>query len=335
MKKTIYDVANALGVAPSTVSKALNNAPGVSAKMRRKVQKYASEIRYFPNATASKLKTKKSYAIGIVFSEQLNIGLEHNFFSRILQAFKTYVEKEGYEISFVISNYAKQDITYLEFCVQKNISGVLILACLPDDPHITELINSSVHCVSTDTYSDNLFTVMSDNRTGAALAVRFFVERGHTRVAYISGPKEAIACREREEGYRNELISQGLQVDENLIIESKEFSFEHGHEAAYRFMELDSYPSAVFVASDEIAMGFTKCLRSNGLRIPQDVQIIGFDDIPFVQYFEPSLSTLRQNTTELGVSAAKKLIDLMDAATEEKTGVKYIPVELIERESTK
>lgn len=115
MKKTIYDIAKELKVAPSTVSKALNNSTGISEKTRKKIQAYADQVRYYPNANASKLKTKKTYSIGVIYSDVSNVGLEHSFFSSILQSFKSFVECEGYEITFVITNLANRKISYLDY----------------------------------------------------------------------------------------------------------------------------------------------------------------------------------------------------------------------------
>ena len=181
MKKTIYDVATELGLAPSTVSKAINGAKGVSDKTRKKVLKYVEEIRFFPNTNASKLKTKKSYTIGVIFSEAMGIGLEHNFFSSIIQSFKEYVQEKGYEITFVINNLGNKYMSYIEYCQQKNIEGVFIVTSLPDDTHVEELILSNVHCVSTDIYREGLYTVISDNYDGSVQAVEYFINKGFNR----------------------------------------------------------------------------------------------------------------------------------------------------------
>lgn len=335
MKKTIYDLAKELGVAPSTVSKALSGGAGISEKMRKKIQAYANEVRYFPNANASKLKTKKSYTIGVIYSEDLNIGLEHNFFSSILQSFKSYVEAHGYEITFVISNLGNRELSYLDFCRQKNIDGVFIVTSIPSDPYLHELIKSDISCVTTDIYYDHLFTIISDNIAGAKKAVEYLYQTGHREIGFIAGSQYSLAARERMQGYIDQMKKHELTIKEDYIITSEYYSFEHGYEAGEKFLTLEHYPSAMFVVSDIIAMGFIKALKDGGLRVPEDVSVIGFDDLPFARHFEPSLSTMHQDTVVLGEKAAVKLLELMSNKTEERTGIVKVPVKLMVRDSTK
>ncbi len=332
--RTIYDIAKELKVAPSTVSKALNGGSGVSEKMRKRIVEYAKEVRYFPNSIAAKLKAKKSYSIGIIYSEELNVGLEHNFFSSIIQNFKNYVESKGYEITFVINNLGNQEMSYLEFCIKKSLEGVFIVSCNLKDKYLEELINSHIHCVTTDLYQDSICTVISDNIDGSKQAVDYFVSKGHKRIAHITGPIDSLSGIERIEGFIKAMRDNNLSVEDEFIIESKSFSFEEGYAAAKKFLEKDNFPNAAFCASDLIAMGFIKCLRDNGLNVPSDVSVIGFDDISFSKYFEPSLSTLKQDKAALGEIAAKKLLDLIDENSEDNTRITKVPVEFVKRDST-
>ena len=139
---TIYDIAKRAGCASSTVSKALNNSNQVSKKRKEEILALAKEMGYVPNSNARLLKTKNSWSIGILFSEDLNIGLEHHFFSGVLQEFKTYVEALGYEVTFVSKKVGAQSLTYLEWCKYKNIDGVLILTVDVDDVNLKELTES-------------------------------------------------------------------------------------------------------------------------------------------------------------------------------------------------
>lgn len=312
MKKTIYDIAKELGVAPSTVSKALNGGTGVSEKTRKKIIRYANKVRYIPNASASLLKTKRSYSIGIIYSENLNIGLEHYFFSSVIQAFKDFVEKHGYEIQFVIKHVGTTEMSYLEFCRYKNLDGVFVIVAEPSDQDLVELIESDFPCVTTDLTSDNIFTVMTDNVFGSKLAVEKLFEKGHTNIGHISGPEDSIAGAERIRGYREGMKACGLEVDEDLIMLADQFSYESGYRTTSKFFSLKDRPTALVVGSDDIAMGVIKRLKENGFKVPEDVAVVGFDDNPFVKYFEPPLTTLRQEKHLIGIEAAKYLIDLIE-----------------------
>ncbi len=308
MKKTIYDIAKELNVAPSTVSKSLNGVKGVSEKTRKRIIRYANKVRYIPSASASQLKTKRSFSIGIIYSENLNIGLEHHFFSSVIQAFKDYVETRGYEITFVIRNLGQTEMTYLEFCRYKQIDGVFIVVSEPSNEELEELIESDIPCVTTDLVSDRIYTVMTDNIYGASLAVQKLYERGHRRIAHIAGPEQSIAGYERIMGYRKGLRAVGLSEDEDLIWVSEYFTFEAGYRTAGKVLQMDKPPTGIFVGSDDIAFGVMRRLIENGIDIPGDIAIIGFDDIPFAKYYQPPLATMKQNKKKIGVEAAKYLL---------------------------
>lgn len=335
MKKTIYDIAKELGVAPSTVSKALNGGTGVSEKTRKKIIRYANKVRYIPNASASLLKTKRSYSIGIIYSEDMNIGLEHYFFSSVIQSFKDYVEKQGYEIQFVVKHVGKTEMTYLEFCRYKNLDGVFVVVADRSDEDLQELLDSDMPSVTTDLISDKVYSVMTDNIFGAKLAVEKLHELGHTKIAHLAGPEDSIAGAERIEGYRAGMKEAGLDYTEDYIMLAKQFSFEDGYRSTSQFFALKDRPTAIFAGSDDIAMGLIKRLKENGFKVPEDVAVVGFDDHPFVKYFEPPLTTLRQEKYQLGMEAAKHLINIIESDVKDKTfGELRIKPVFVQREST-
>jgi len=335
MKKTIYDIAKELKVAPSTVSKALNNSTGISEKTRKKIQAYADQVRYYPNANASKLKTKKTYSIGVIYSDVSNVGLEHSFFSSILQSFKSFVECEGYEITFVITNLANRKISYLDYCLQKGIEGVYIVSSVPNDPHLDELLQSNIPCVTTDIYYNNLLTVISDNKQGAYEAVRYFHDLGHRNIGHITETHDLAAAKERYEGFIETMEKLDCPVNNDYLFTASSYSYEAGYAVGEQFLTLSEYPSAMFVVSDIVAMGFIKALKDGGLKVPDDVSVIGFDDIPFAKHFEPSLTTINQDTKVLGERAAYKLLQMMNNESENIRDVEKIPVSLKIRDSVR
>jgi len=331
---TIYDLAKALKVAPSTVSKALNGGAGVSEKTRKRIIRYANKVRYIPNANASRLKTKRSYSIGIIYSENLNIGLEHQFFSSIIQSFKDAVEKKGYEITFVIKNLGNVEMSFLEFYRHKQLDGVFVVVAEQSDKDLMELIHSDVPCVTTDLINDDVFTVMSDNVYGAKLAVQKLYEKGHRKIGHVTGPLDSIAGVERLIGYRQGLASVGLEENEEYIFSTNEFTFEAGYRSIQPMFHLENPPTALFVGSDDIAIGVMKRLAENGLQIPEDVSIIGFDDVPFARFVQPALSTMKQDKLKIGEELAKNLLDQIENnLTNEYTELRIKPV-YIERDST-
>jgi DNA-binding LacI/PurR family transcriptional regulator len=144
-----------------------------------------------------------------------------------------------------------------------------------------------------------------------------------------------LAAQERFVGFKEKMVELGLPVNEDYIFSSESYSYDDGYEVGKKFLELDHYPTAMFVVSDIVAMGFIKALKDGGLKVPEDVSVIGFDDLPFAKQFEPSLSTIRQDARVLGEKAAHKLLELMENKTENRTGIEKIPVELMVRDSVK
>ncbi len=335
MGKTIYDIAKELNVAPSTVSKALNGKSGISDKTREKILKYAEEVRYYANYNASKLKMKKSFSIGVVYSEDLDIGLEHFFFSSILQNFKTYVECEGYEITFVITNLGNRKMTYLDFCRQKNVEGVLILTSYENDPYLEELVESDIYCVTTDLYHENLYTVISDNIKGSHLAVEHLYQNGHRKIGHVSEQTLSLAASERMTGFKDSMQKFGLNINEDYIFHTKAYAFEDGYEVGKAFLALKEYPTAMFVVADIVALGFIRALKDGGLKVPEDVSVIGFDDIPFASHFDPPLTTISQDAKTIGQTAGKVLLKQIQNKAENWSGIYKVPVTLKERNSVK
>lgn len=334
MKPTIYDLAKELKLAPSTVSKALRNKPGISKKTRQKVLDYAKEVRYFPNEFASKLKTKSTYTIGVVYSDDLDIGLEHSFFSSILQSFKTYVEKRGYEITFVINNLGQTEMNYVDFCNHKGIEGVFILSVSQGNPDVQELLDSNIYCVATDHYFEKAATIISDNYQGARKATNYLITDDN-KVGIISGPLTSISSVERLEGFKDAMEQNNKELDEEFIIEAKHYDFDNGYWAGRVFLEKENRPNSVFVAADLIAMGFIRCLQENGVRVPEDVEVISFDDIPFAHLFTPSLTTIKQDKEMIGKIAAIRLLDMIEHNEHRNYVKELVPIDLIIRDSTR
>lgn len=219
--------------------------------------------------------------------------------------------------------------------MQKNIDGVFIVTSIPSDPYIDELVDSNISCVTTDIYYDNLYTVISDNIDGAKQAVDHLHQLGHQKIGFVKGLAYSLAARERLEGFLAQMDKHSIPVREDFMLTSNYYSFEEGYEAGLRFVDLKEKPSAMFVVSDIVAMGFIRALKDYGIQVPDDVSVVGFDDLPFSKHFEPSLTTIHQDTKVLGEKAAKKLLELMHGKTDNRTGVVKVPVTLVVRDSTK
>lgn len=334
-KKTIYDVAKELNLAPSTISKALNNG-NISSETRAKVLDYVKKTGYVTATSARILKAKYSWTIGVVFSEELNIGLEHPFFASVFQNFKNYVEKKGYELSFIVQQLGQNKMSYLDWCRNKKVDGVIIVVGDANDKGIIELINSEIKCVSTDIVNEKIHSIRSDNRQGIELSVNYLLETGHKRIGMVAGPQTASAFTERLVAFREIMKEKKLVLPEDLLIVSEGFGYTSGFNAARNLISrLQEKPDALIVGSDDISFGVIRGIESMGYKVPDDISVIGFDDISTSRLFTPALTTIRQNKKQIGETAGRILIDLIHQKGDKYPKENKIPVDLIVRESVK
>jgi len=335
MSKSITDVAKDLNLAPSTISKVVNNNGRVGAETRKRVLEYVKDVGYVANSSARILKSKKSSTIGVVYSDISQVGFEHPFFSRIFQSFKTYVEHQGYEIVMIIHKLGTSEQSYLQWSMNKKIDGILIVVGNINNPNIIEVVNSDLPCVSTDMVMPNLHSVISDDYQGVSLAVNYAISKKMKHIAVISGPITARSFIDRVNAFRKEMILNQLEVDEDNIIITNGFSDEDGFKSALKLIEMKKVPELVLVFSDVIAFGVIRCLEKAGYNVPRDVEVIGFDDIQFSKHFIPALSTIRQETYEIGIAAANALLNQIENGKDKKQTLTYVPVTLVHRDTTK
>lgn len=332
---TIYDIAKKVGCASSTVSKALNNSKEISDKRKAEILKVAKEMGYVPNFSARSLATKNSWTIGILFSEDMNIGLEHHFFSGILQAFKTYVEDLGYEVTFVSKKVGAQSLTYLEWCKYKDVDGVLIVTVDVNDENLNELRQSGIPIVTVDSGLINVPTIISDNYQGTRMVLEYLVSRGAKRIAHIAGPMRSFSAMERLNAFEEVLSKMGISND--MVVEAYNYDFNSGKKALNELMKkFSDVPDAIYAASDDIALGVIIALRELGYKVPDDISVVGFDNIELTRYTSPSLTTVSQDKVRIGTEAAKHLIAQINNEIDiNQPVIRRVPVELVIRESTK
>jgi DNA-binding LacI/PurR family transcriptional regulator len=336
VKKTIKDVARELNLAPSTISKVVNNKGRVSEETRKRVLKYVKESGYVAASNARILKSKISFTIGVIFSDISLVGLEHPFFSSILQAFKTYVESKGYEIVFIVGKIGDNELTYLQWCNNKKVDGVLIVMGNINNPNIIEIVNSDIPVVSTDIVMPNIHSIISDNAMGIKLALDFIEKQNYQSIGIIPGPLASRGFSERYEVFMEEINSRNSLIckPEHIVI-AEGYGFNSGYNAGIKMVESsEELPEILLVGSDDLAFGVIRALESKKINVPNDISIIGFDDINFSELFTPSLTTIRQNRKEIGERAARKLLSLIENNGKEKESIEKIPVELVIRNST-
>lgn len=324
----IRDIAKMAGVSTATVSKVLNNYKEVSNATKARILKIVEEVGYIPNSNARALSTKRSWLIGIVYSECLNIGLEHHYFSGLLEAFKRETEALGYEVVF-ISGYG---IGYLKRCQVRNVDGVFVVAADVFDPGLQALFDSDIKCVTTDVPYKSVPLIYSDNRQGSRLAIEHLYNLGHRRIAHIAGPSTSVAGKERLEGYRQGLIKHGLDYDPKLVVEADDFGGNAGYVAMNKLFALSEVPSAVFVLCDLVAVGVMHAIKEHHLEVGKDISIVGFDDIELAGHVHPTLTTIKQDRKLIGKILAETLVKRINHQAVDE--IIMIPTELIIRAST-
>ncbi|MGP0584122.1 LacI family DNA-binding transcriptional regulator [Paenibacillus timonensis] len=328
---TIYDIAQFTGFSPTTVSKVFNGYSDVSEKTRRKILDAADELGYVPNAHARSLTTKRSWMIGVLFIEPSGAGILHPYFGGVIEGFKQIATSKGYDLMFISKDIGGKRSGYLEHCKIRGIDGVVVV--LPDasDPYFQELLESNIPCVLLDQESTVKSTVYSDNAAGVRQAVTYLHSIGHRKIAHIGGGP-TFAGEQRLNGYKQAMQELGLMINPQHVVQgSYDYTIESGSRAMEELLKANERPTAVFAAGDNLAVGAMMAMKRHGLRVPEDISLVGFDDIEMAKFLTPALTTVRQNTYVLGSKAADMLIYSIEGGEDVQKGV--IPVELVVRES--
>ena len=310
-KVQIHDIAKITGYSVTTVSKALNGYTDISQKAKTIILKTAKEAGYFPNSSARSLVTRRSYTIGVVFEEETGAGITHPFFSHVLNHFKKYVEVEGYDILLISNNVGNQINSYLSHCQQKGVDGILILSSYLYGEGIQQLLESNVPSVIIDFDTDKTSCVYTDNFDASYQSVKYLYEKGHSKIGYIHGDLNNYSGSVRMNGYQQAMKDLKLEMNEEHIFSGPSYSIEEGYRAGISVASMKNKPTAICCASDSLAIGFMKAMVEKEMNVPNDLSIIGFDDIELANLVYPGLTTIRQDTQELAVHAAKLLFDEM------------------------
>jgi len=328
---TIYDVAKKSGYSITTVSKVLNNYSNVSKRAKDKVMLAVEELGYIPYSSARTLATKRSNMIGVVFSEAMDVGMTHPFFSEVIEGFKKQVELYNYDLLFVSRNINSHQ-SYYEHLKHRGVDGVMVVNLHSEDEEIDTFKNSDLSTVFIDTDIGDANVVYSDNRRGCFLAIDYLHDLGHKKIAHISGSVNTFTGLKRLDGFKEAMGKKQLNISDHYIVDGGYFSYEGGKTAMLKLLSLKELPTAVFVAGDDMAIGAIKACKEMGINVPKDISIIGFDDISLSKHIEPALTTISQDKDRIGRQAATLLLNDIDGVIRGQRR-HTIPVRLIERDS--
>ena len=337
---TIRQLARLSGVSIGTVSRALNGYADVSPETRERVTRLAQELDYTPAAAARSLKTQRSHVIGVFLETgEGHPDLQHPFFHEVLVGLKHAIGRGGYDLLLFASEHPGNGWgthAYLQRARHHNVEGVVLMGTDPEDAEVRRLVRSDLATVGVDVELEGPATtyVISDNVDGAARAVRYFHSIGHRRIATITGLLDKRPGADRLRGYRQALQACGLAYRDEYVAYG-DFYVESGRRAMADLLSLDEPPTAVFAASDMMALGAIRAVGDAGLNVPADVSVIGFDDIQLADHMNPPLTTVRQDKAGLGVAAGTALVRLIDGKRDDVTQSTVLPVELVRRGSTR
>lgn len=322
---SMKDIANACHVSVATVSKALNDHKDIGEETKLHIKQVAKEMGYFPNSVARALKTNKTYNIGVLFVEEARSGLTHNFFSHVLDSFKTTAEEQGYDITFLNCSKKRYNrMSYLEHSRYRGFDGVVIACVNFDDPQVVELIQSDLPIVTVDRTYDNRIGIISDNYQGQKELLEYIIGMGHRKIAYVHGLDSAVT-RQRIKSFRETMQKHDIAITDEYM---KVAEYRDPVMTAVRteeLLRLSDPPTCILFPDDYAAYGGINVIKAAGLRIPEDISIAGYDGITLAKMIEPKLTTIEQDTKTLGMLAAKKLISLIEKP--KQTDIEIIMVE--------
>jgi len=330
----IKDIAAQCGLSISTVSKALNHYSDVSEATREKVRKVADAAGYFPNANARALKTNRTYNLGVLFVDDVQSGLKHNYFAAVLDSFKVEAEKHGYDITFINHNIGVRQKTYLEHCRYRNVDGVCI-ACIDFlQPEITDLVNSDLPVVTIDHVFNDRISINSENRAGMHDLVEYVYSMGHRKIAYVHGAKSSVT-ENRVTSFCKTLQDLKVALPLDYLVDSNYQDPVSTRHAVEELLNRPNRPTCIFMPDDYAALGGIEAIEMTGLKIPEDISVVGYDGIAIAQLLRPRLTTLKQDTDKLGSEAAAKLIQLIESPLTTLTEDVTVYGKLIKGESVK
>jgi LacI family transcriptional regulator len=310
MSLTIEHIATLAEVSRSTVSRVLNNHPSVRASVRERVLRVIREQNYAPQAAARSLASARTDTIGLLIPRSAADSLADPFIASMIRSlFEASVQQEYFAVLAMLTADMEPGF-YDRILRSRHFDGVIMTSSDIDDPILPLLIKDGgpMVLIGRHPYFLDVPSVDVENRQGARDAVTHLIELGHRRIGLINGQLQMEAAQARRDGYKQALLEAGISIDPELMVEGF-YSEPAAYQATLKLLDLAHPPTAIFAASDTMAIGALHAIRHRGLRIPADVALIGYDDLPLAASATPPLTSVRQPISEMGAHAVRLLID--------------------------
>ncbi|MFL5575542.1 MAG: LacI family DNA-binding transcriptional regulator [Gemmatimonadaceae bacterium] len=330
MTVTIKDVARAAGVSVATVSRVLNDSGPVSAETRRRIREIARQLRYTPNGAARSLITSRTTTLGVLLPD-----LHGEFFSEVIRGTDQAAQERGYHLLVSSSHNVPSEIEAALTAMRGRVDGLVIMSPAIDAATLASTVPATLPVVLLNcAVGDDAFDALNvDNFGGAYAMTRHLLTRGgRRRVAMVCGAPGNADAAERLAGYRAALRDGRAERRRGWELPG-DFQQRSGYDAAQRLLAMSPRPDALFAANDSMAIGALSALREGGVRVPEEVAVAGFDDIPIARYMSPPLTTVRVDIAGLGGRAVEMLVDAVERKNAHRRRQETVPVELLVRGS--
>lgn len=330
---TIEDVAKKAGVSKSTVSHVINDTRYVSPELTEKVKEAMEELNYHsPNAIARGLKTQKTFTIGLIVSDITNM-----FSPYLARGLEGIASNKGYNV--IVSNtdeLIERERKLIDSLIEQRVDGVVVSPTGKDGDKINLLREQDIPFVFLDRNVPSMRAdfVTSNNENGAYKATNYLIKNGHERIGAILGPDCITTSRSRFKGYERALRENGIRIDQDLLVRG-DYKLEGGQKGAEELLELDPPPTALFSMNLMSNLGALKAIKNFGLKCPEDISLIGFDDAPWVDTLQPPLTIVSQKPYEMGYTAGNLLFERLNGSGRDHYRTVKLETKLIVRDSVK
>ncbi|MCX2837955.1 LacI family DNA-binding transcriptional regulator [Salinimicrobium sp. MT39] len=312
MKKkevTIYDLAKELNFSPSTVSRALNNHKSIGKKTTKEIHKAAQRLGYRPNSIAASLRSNKSKTIGILIAR-----INSPFMSTLISGIEDTARKANYNVLISQSNESyENEVNNAKALYDSRVGGVIVSLAMEtvDTSHFKQFLDKNIPVVFVDRVPKefNSYRVVIDNYAAGYRATKHLIDQGCTRIAHFAGSQHVNVYNMRKKGYIDALTENGIELDEKLIISLKTMSSTEGWEATEKLLGMSNPPDGIFSSNDSAAVSAIRCAKERGVKIPEELAIIGFNDDPVASIVEPSLSTISHPARRMGEISALRILE--------------------------
>ncbi len=327
---TIQDVARLAGVAPITVSRVINNSGYFSEEARQKVKAAILELGYVPNTLARSLRSKRTNTLALILTDITN-----PFWTTVARGVEDAASNAGFSVIFCNTDESESEQEhYLDVLMQKRVDGILLVPVTGDPLAVLTIRRQDIPVVVLDRHLDTVEvdSVRGDSVGGACQLTRLLTRQGHRRIAILTGPRSVSTAQERVVGYRQALAEAGILPQDVCVIYG-EYTLESGSEMARQALGAVPRPTALLASNNFIAIGALKVLREKNIRVPEDLSLVGFDDLPQDLVVDPFLTAASQPAYDMGHRATELLLERLSGQGPEATQEIILPVEMMERRS--